>query len=195
MHHPQVVVSLLTISALAAALTLAGGARLEAQTRQFATTPISPTVVGTYLVDHDQLRLLILWRGAAGWFADSGDCRSTMKPTGDSNKKRMFVTLMCGQVALPWSIDFSRNTAMVLQERVNLESESIVLVDGVGTAETAPRIVKRWDIQLTGVQFSYILREAVMSRPELFRELQCDQSVEDAPVQQKLAASCRKLRP
>jgi hypothetical protein len=141
------------------------------------TQVISPVVVASWIAERagsgeEQLQLLILWRGAPGWFLRPGGV------SGNSSGGRYRSTITYGDVRLTLEYDSSKRVAVVHGRTVETADDNVVLVDDVDSP-TGPRIVgtMRLDRRMPGSagQIGLVLRKS----PNIMAFLRCDATIAD----------------
>ncbi|HZR26396.1 MAG TPA: hypothetical protein VFA59_22560, partial [Vicinamibacterales bacterium] len=105
---------------------------------------VSPVAVSTYCGHRDNgdeiLDLLVLWRGAPGWFAKGGSAGGGGGTSGGS----VFQYSQFGDVSVGVDIDRAANRVKIGQELVPLDAVNVVLVDDVGGAGGYHIVGTRW---------------------------------------------------
>ena len=184
---------------------LAGVSALEAQDNvSCGSTIVSATVVSTYCghqVGADEvLELLVLWRGAPGWFQGAGGFGSgssahftagaaTGRVTGTQSHSAWY-----GDIAIGIEISHDVHAVKIGEEVVPLNGVNVVLVDGVdekgnrriaGTRWIEPKLPTTGDLNLLIAQRS----------PEVLEYLRCDIPMppRDPPLPPALEARVCKL--
>jgi hypothetical protein len=160
---------------------------------------VSPTVVATWIVNEvadgkPRLELLVLWRGAPGWFMkEIPEGSSSVQSGGRDARGLVFEELVYGDLRLRVEFDPRELTARLLGRVVAVESDKVVLVDDVG-GEQGPIIAgsRRVDPEFPAspAEIHVILRRS----PELVEFLQCDARVPDSKVQPMFDAMCARVR-
>jgi hypothetical protein len=152
------------------------------------TQVISPVVVASWIAEHagtgpERLQLLVLWRGAPGWFLRPGDV------SGGGSGGRYEATLTYGDVQLMLGWDSARRVATVHGKIIEMAEDNVVLVDDVG-APTGPRVtgMTRVDSKMPGSagQIGMVLRQS----PEIVSFLRCEATSSDGRVQARLEGLC-----
>jgi len=122
------------------ALVMAGQIA-NAQTSS-SSRPLSGTVVGTYVARNGELTLLVLWRGASGWFmrgtggsAGGGGGSAGGRETGS-------VWFTYGDKSFSIDFDYTAGAARLLGQDISLADTNVVLVDNVDSASGA-RVIGR----------------------------------------------------
>ena len=107
-----------------------------------ATQWMSPSVVATWLTQRiddgpEQLELLVLWRGAPGWFLRPGnEVRSENRsPTVQRH------TIVYGEIRLTLDYDHSTRSVVVDGRTLTLDDHNVILVDEVNSS-SGPRVVR-----------------------------------------------------
>ena len=132
LRHPRVV-CLLALLALSSAATADAG------------TPLSPSVLATYLVRSgpsglEHLEVLVLWRGAPNWYASGGGSRSSSLSSGAS----WLSTSRYGNVDMEVQLDLRNRTGTVNGTPIDLRTANVVFIDNVddGSGGTIVRTMR-----------------------------------------------------
>ena len=132
------------------------------------TQPISPSVLATIVTRNQVLELVVLWRGAPGWFLGAGQ---GAKYSGGNGS---FTGLLeYGGLQLDFSYEASRRTARIQAKSVLLpEKANVILVDGVdrGTAQTIAGTASVDSHFESSATFASLLGRS----PEIVSFLRCD---------------------
>jgi hypothetical protein len=180
------------VSAIAGLLAVAIGLQ-SAPTRSSSgdtTTPISPTVVATWVTeragnDPEQLRLLVLWRGTPGWYLGHGGSIG-----GQSSGGRTQETLEYGDIRL--TLDYrARDTVAINGREVRLGTDNVVYVDDVD-APAGARVVRTSRIPSKMPGSAGQIGLAIRDAPDVVAYLQCDARASDAKRQMMIesVAAC-----
>ena len=99
------------------------------------TAPVSPAVLATTMNAMSapgvgMLELLVLWRGAPGWFMRGGGSSSSSSGAAGANETR-FHSISQGGVSLNLRFEPKSRRLWILDEEVTLNDANVVLVDGV----------------------------------------------------------------
>ena len=160
---------------------------------------VSPAVVATSFARHagdapSELQLLVLWRGAPGWFTKPD--REGSKESGSSSSaggapKRASSRIEMAGIVLEVELDVARRHARVGSHEIDLGESNVVLVDGVdekdgfrvaGLLRVDPAFPSSPDLA------------PVLSRSaEVVAFLRCETSLEDPPLDAMLHATCARL--
>ena len=162
---------------------------------------VSSTVVATFC-GHRQganeiLDLLIVWRGAPGWFHNRhfGGGGGGFNQFGAGTKGYVAMHQAYGDVTIRFDADFDANTVTIGEQTVALDRMNTILVDRVDRPDvhqisamrwTAPRLPLGGDVNLILVQRSR----------ELLNDLQCDIPMPTPPSpipQAPVITVCEKL--
>jgi hypothetical protein len=187
------------LAALAAAVLASASAQEQNRTSHtsISSWPISPAVIATFIGHHGPLSitpgqepprtlptdpvtldLLVLWRGAPGWFIQGS--RGHESGGGDSSG-RVSVHVERGGVVLDLTLDTQKRVAQIGKKRVALGDANVVLVDAVdvpdgltvvGTGTVDPRI----EGLPTGVY------DALRGVPDLVPFLRCEAKLPVPPA-------------
>jgi hypothetical protein len=166
--------------------------RFQGPTAQ-TSLPMSPSVLATFIAHGEPLPfspgqpppvpptgpltldLLVLWRGAPGWYLKGGHSAAS---GGGDDKGHVNVQMQRGGVELDLTLDRQKGVAVIAGNEVVLDGANVVLVDGVGVpggltfAGTGSVDPKVEDLK-TGAYA--VLRGA----PDLIPFLRCEVRVED----------------
>ena len=99
------------------------------------TAPVSPSVLATTMNAMSApgvgaLELLVLWRGARGWFMRGGGSSSSSSGAAGASETR-FHSFSQGGVSLNLRFEPKSRRLWILDEEVTLNDANVVLVDGV----------------------------------------------------------------
>jgi hypothetical protein len=150
---------------------------------------MSPVVVATWIAERqeggsEQLQLLVLWRGAVGWFFKGGGLVS-----GGGSAGRYNTTIVYGGVRLTLDFDPSTRVATVQGTTLELGADNVVFVDDVDSPK-GPRVTgtKRVERAMPGSagQIGLVLRTS----PEIMSFLRCDSTPPGARGQAFLEQLC-----
>ena len=162
---------------------------------------VSSTVVATFCGHrqgaNEMLDLLIVWRGAPGWFHNRhfGSGGGGFKQFGAGTRGYVAMHQAYGDVTISFDADFDANTVTIGEQTVALDRMNTILVDKVdrpGVHQisamrwTAPRLPLGGDVNLILVQRSR----------ELLNDLQCDIPMPTPPSpipQAPVITVCEKL--
>jgi len=185
------------------AITTADSRVAHIQTSAGSNRVLSPTTVA-YWQQHDNgdgtgsLDLLVLWRGAPGWFFSGGSSSGGGLHGGFGQWQNTHwmnygdVTLQLDFTSQSQDFDPASTVVTILDRQISLRDTNIVLIDDadsgtpriVGTRFVEPRFAGR-----DGVA-------AIMKRtPELFEFLRCDVTLPDAKQKAMMALICEQMRP
>ena len=160
-----------------------------------ATQVISPVALMTWVTryGHDgihTLDLIVLWRGASGWFIGTSQ-RSSGGGTGDS----FHSTIRYGDVELQLGLQAAKRTAEVQGHKVELGDANVIFVDHVDKAGGA-QVVRTLRID-PAVPLSDNGRprvEEVLRRsPEIVSFLQCQTVLPDGKGQAAIDRICAQV--
>ena len=161
-----------------------------------ATQVISPVALMTWATrfGHDgvhTLDLIVLWRGAPGWFMRGGPQRSSSGGGTESFQS----TARYGDVEVQVTLQTAKRIAEVQGQKVELGDANVILVDGVDTAGAAT-VVRTLRID-PAVPFSQDGRprvEEVLRRsPEIVAFLQCQTAMPDGRGQAMIDLICAQV--
>lgn len=164
---------------------------------------MSPTVVATWIARTEprklpELELLVLWRGAPGWFlrADSSGSSSRISTrSGRTEEDHGLVVshLSLGGIDLNLEFDRRKHLARVDGNEVALEADNVLLVDDVD-GEDGPRIERTLQVDPAFPESPARIEEIVRRSPEVFAYLQCDVRLPDAKARPMIEAICAKMK-
>lgn len=152
-------------------------------------TMISPTVFASWITqrvgnDPEQLQLLVLWRGAPGWYFVPGG-----RIGGSSTASGTHSTIEYGNVRL--TLDYGAGDAVTINGReVHLGTDNVIYVDEVD-APTGGRVLRTSRIPSPMPGSAAQIGLAIRDVPDLVAYLQCDARASDPQRQmmiEKLAA-------
>jgi hypothetical protein len=141
------------------------------------TLPVSPTVLATVASRPQRLELLVLWRGAAGWYLSGARNGATYGERGGSVE----ATITYGGVTLRLSFD-AQNCRVTLQgvTRSLPAGTNVLLVDGAESPH-GPRIAGTLAVPVAGPidPRTRTLAPFLKRSPEMMAFLQCDAATSD----------------
>ena len=175
-----------------------------------ATLPVSATVMATGIyqrnsVGETRLQLLVLWRGAPGWFLkENGGGGGSVFTSGGSVPSGGGVTSQViveqvyqGGVALDLKFDAEQGKAWIHSHEVSLAGGNVIIVDAVDQPDgpLVRRVVHVEPVaDSTGGNRTDVVQPQTFIRrsPELVAYLQCDHQFDDPRpyVHQMLKAMC-----
>jgi hypothetical protein len=168
----------------------------------------SPAVVASWtshenVADGSMTTLLVLWRGAPGWFAKGGRGGSGGGSGAGSGQSGLYAYQYISQGGLTFMLefDYSKGTVRILNEVLSLKDVNVVLVDFVDSGGGAAIVGWRW-IE-PGPPAPPIVPGAapdpvagvIRRSPELFDYLRCDLRVPDAAMNAMVSIVCGLMRP
>ena len=178
---------------MAAVFALWAAALARAEQISTTTGPgsqvISPTVEITVMTEGradgaDELELLVLWRGAAGWFLRPGS--TTAGRT--TSVGRSHLTIQRGDLQLTLEYDRANRVVTIQGKPVTLTRDNVVFVDDVD--RDGPRVVgtRRVPRAMPGSagQIGLVLKQS----REIMSFLRCDAALPDVPERAWLAGLC-----
>jgi hypothetical protein len=160
------------------------------------TQVISPVAVMTWATRHGHdgvhtLDLIVLWRGAPGWFMRGGPRRDS----GGGGTDSFHSTARYGDVEVQVTLQTAKRIAEVQGQRVELGDANVILVDGVDTAGAA-KVVRtlRIDPAVPLSQEGRPRVEEVLRRsPEVLSFLQCETAMPDGKGQAMIDVICARV--
>ena len=159
------------------------------------TQVISPVALMTWATrfGHDgvhTLDLIVLWRGAPGWF--SGTSQSGSSGGGADS---FYATARYGNVEVQVTLQTAKRTAEVQGQKVELGDANVILVDGVDTPGSE-KVVRTLRIdpavpssQDGGARVEEILRRS----PEILSFLRCQTAMPDGKGQAMIDLICAQV--
>jgi len=192
----------LVLSGLAATAVVTGAAQRpparppRAGGTSSATRVISPVAlvswVARYGADGGQtLDLLVLWRGAPGWFATGSGSGTSSGGNSDSYHS----TIRYGGLELQLEFQTQTRTATIQGKRIELRDDNVVLVDEVDSPG-GPSVVRtlRVDPELPRTDNGYPMIEAVLRRsPAIVEFLRCETRLPEQRAQPILDRICDQV--
>jgi hypothetical protein len=203
----------LALAALAAVATVAP----SAQSRGFArggggmstSRFVSPTVVASWsshdnYADGSKTTLLVLWRGAPGWFSKGGRGRAGWSSGGGSGAGGsgsygyQYVTE--GGLTFTLEFDYDKRIVKILNREISLKETNVVLVDFVDSVNGPAIVDYRW--VEPGPPAPPVVPDAasdpiagvIRRSPELLDYLQCDLKVADPLLSAYIPIVCAQMR-
>jgi predicted dehydrogenase len=160
------------------------------------TQVISPVAVMTWVTrrGHDDvhtLDLIVLWRGAPGWFMRAGTHGSSSGGSGDA----FHTTIRYGDVELQLGLQSAKRTAEIQEQKVELGDANVIFVDHVDGAGGAQVVrTQRIDPVLPLSAEGRPRVDAVLRRsPEIISFLRCDTVLPDAKAQATIDRICAQV--
>jgi hypothetical protein len=189
----------LTVVAAAVVVTAAQGPparRPTAGATSSSTRAISPVAlvswVARYGSDGGQaLDLLVIWRGAAGWFATSAGNGVSSGGNNDS----FHSTIRYGGLELQLEFQSKTRVATIQGENIEMRDDNVILVDDVD-AQGGLTIARtlRVDPELPRADNGYPMIELVLRRsPEILEFVRCDMRLPDERAQVLMDQVCRQV--
>lgn len=189
-------------AALAVALTAAGGIAsatpAESGGGGSGSPPVSPAVVATWFASHagdaaPQLDLLILWRGATGWFVkpEGEKKRSGGTISGAGRPERVTARVEMAGVLLEAELDRARRHARIGPHEIDLGESNVVLIDGVDE-EGGFRLAGLLRVD-PAFPSSSDLAPVLARSADVVAFLRCETSIEDPAIDAMLHATCARL--
>jgi hypothetical protein len=191
------ITGLLVTAAVQLPPTPPGGRLPRAGATSSATQVISPVAVMTWLARYESesarvLDLLVLWRGAPGWFARG----SNRVASGGSSTGAFHTTIGYGDLQLELDFDRSARIAQIQRKPVELHDDNVVLVDDVDSPG-GPVIVSTLhiDSDLPQMDSGYPRFDLVLRRsPDIVPFLRCDVRIPDGRGQAIFDALCAQWK-
>jgi|SRR5687767_14806420 len=187
---------------LAATLCSAGETRPGKGGTSGGSRLVSPAVVATWIVRTEpsgvaELKLLVLWRGAPGWFLrtdSSGLSGRILTQSGGGESDGVHVhNLSFGGIPLNLEFDSRKRLARVQGNDVPLESANVILVDDVD-GNDGPQVVRLLRVDPAFPESPARIEAIIRRSPDLFSFLRCDSRVPDSKVQSMLDAVCAQMK-
>jgi hypothetical protein len=184
----------LTVTVCLAALTVGAALAGDEQTSRSTTGPgtqvISPTVEVSVITERqadgaDHLELLVLWRGAAGWFLRPG----SMTAGRGTAAGRSHLTIQRGDLQLTLDYDRATRVVTIQGKPFTLGTDNVVFVDAVdvpGGAKVAGTMRVPRAMPGSAGQIGLVLKES----REIMSFLRCDTALPDVPERAWLGGLC-----
>jgi len=180
-------------------LTTAVHVRAQVRTRGGSTSVavISPAVVASWRTFDNHAgvstSLLVLWRGAPGWFGNA-----IAPSSGNSGPTNQTFTYADREFRIDY--DDSAATATILKRQLSLKDVNVVLVDGVDSAAGATIFASRWvppgppAPPLTPGAIGDPIAGVLLRAPALYEYLRCDLMVSNSTMQMIMPMLCGRMR-
>jgi hypothetical protein len=150
------------------------------------------TWVARYGADGAQtLDLLVLWRGAPGWFAKAGGSGTS----SGGNSESFHSTIRYGGLELQLELQPQTRFATIQGKRIELREDNVVLVDEVD-GPSGPSVVRTLHVDpgLPRTDNGYPMIEAVLRRsPAIVEFLRCDTRVPDERARAVVDRICDRV--
>jgi hypothetical protein len=189
---------MLTVVALATAIATAQGQRPYRSASMSGGSPVvSPAVVATFFTSAEpsgaahQLDLLVLWRGAPGWFMRGGSKGGASSMSGGGGDAGGRIVHQFSEGGLSFSLEFDRQArlAKIQGREIAVGEDNVILVDDVDNPRGFTIVgTRRIDPAFSGSLKD--LRTLFKRSPELVAYLRCDTQVNDARTQQMMDYIC-----
>jgi hypothetical protein len=188
--------------ALAAACAAAVAAPTESGGGDSGSMAVSPAVVATWFAGHagdapSELRLLVLWRGAPGWFAKPGAESEGARQAGSSHASgggrpgHATERLEMAGIVLEVELDIAKRHARVGPHEIDLGESNVVLIDGVDE-ESGFRQAGLLRVD-PAFPSSPDLAPVLARSADLVAFLRCETRLEDPAIDAMLHATCARL--
>jgi len=154
------------------------------------TEVISPTVEISVIADEradgtGELELLVLWRGAAGWFLRPG----SLTAGRSTNEGHSHLTINRGDLHLTLEYDRATRVVTIQGKPLTLGADNVVFVDDVDVRDEA-RVVGTMRVARampgSAGQIGLVLKQS----REIMSFLRCDAKLPDVPERAWLAGLC-----
>lgn len=190
-------------AALAVVLTAAGGIALatpaESGGGESGSPLVSPAVVATYFASHagdaaPELDLLILWRGAPGWFVkphSEGSKQTGSSRSSGGRPERVTARAEMAGVVLEAELDVARRHARVGPHEIDLGESNVVLIDGVDE-EGGFRLAGLLRVD-PAFPSSPDLAPVLARSADVVAFLRCETTLKDPAIDAMLHATCARL--
>ena len=180
------------LGAALAAVVAAVGASAQSQRSDRVTAytrPLSPSVLGTFVIRERQVDLLVLWRDAPGWFLRGDERRATYGgPLGTFR-----ASLSYGGVPLEFEYHRERHAAAVGGRQASLaEGRNVVLVDRVA-GPTAQQTVTMVAADLRSQSDNPPVAEILGRSSEIRAFLACEREAPQRSASPAAAYVCEDL--
>jgi hypothetical protein len=161
-----------------------------------ATRVISPVALVTWVAHYgadgtQTLDLLVLWRGAPGWFAKGAGSGTS----SGGNSESFHSTIRYGGLELQLELQPQTRFATIQGKPIELQDDNVVLVDEVGSPG-GPFVARtlRVDPELPRTDNGYPMIETVLRRsPAIVEFLRCDTRVPDGRAQAVVDRICDQV--
>jgi len=167
----------------------------------------SPAVVTSWMshesaADGTTTTLLVLWRGAPGWFSRGGGGGSGAGSGGGFVGRGSYAYQSFSEGGLTFTLEFDheRHTATLLNEEFSLKDTNVVLVDfvdGPGPAVVGSRWIEPGPPAPPAVPGAAPdpIAGVIRRSPELFDYLRCDLGMPDTAMSAMITMVCGLMRP
>jgi hypothetical protein len=151
---------------------------------------VSPTVVATTIVQIldgvASLKLMVLWRGATGWFVQNGSRRGS---GSGGSQGTTTVRTSFGSIDLHAELVDGPRAVRIQGKPVTLNPSdaNVVLVDGIGGADLKVSTLKIDPAMTPDRQVELLLKKS----PQIVAFLQCDQKLPGSVIAQVVERSCQ----
>jgi hypothetical protein len=161
-----------------------------------STEPVSPVAWATWLVrgespESRQLEVIVIWRGAPGWFA-----RGTGQRSSSSSSARGHVTtLTFGDVTLEFELEYATRTAVIQGAKVEIGDANLILVDGVDEPGGG-RVAEMRRIDTAPLEWNSgrpVLTTVLRRHADLVAFLRCDAPMPGGRAQASVDILCARL--
>ncbi|HEY2796915.1 MAG TPA: hypothetical protein VGK26_03420 [Thermoanaerobaculia bacterium] len=178
--------------AVAAAAPESGGG-------ESGSPPVSAGVVATWFASHagdaaPELDLLILWRGAPGWFLKphtGGKKETGSMSSSHGRPERVTARAEMAGVVLEAELDVARRHARVGPHEIDLGESNVVLIDGVDE-ERGFRLAGLLKVD-RAFPSSPDVAPVLARSAEVVAFLRCETAVEDPSIDAMLHATCDRI--
>ncbi len=173
---------LFVVTVVLLALTVASGDVRAQQSRTTPITPlqsggatsvISPVVVAQWFTNRktgvEELELLVLWRGAPGWFLQPGGAGGSFSGTGTQN----YTWIKYGSVSLSLDFDAAKRIVTIQGKELVLAGNNVLFVDDVDTP-SGPRVAGAIAVSRSMPGSSGQIAPVLRSSPRIMSYLQCE---------------------
>jgi hypothetical protein len=164
---------------------------------------VSPSVVASWRThdhygDGSSTTLLVLWRGAPGWFAVRPGSGGGAHGGGGGGSYQYFYY---GTRAFTLGFDDDKQIVTILNQEISLKTANVILVDFVDSAAGPTIVGHRWiepgppAPPLVEGAMPDPIAGVVRRSPELYEYLRCDISVDDPLMKAIIPIVCGAMRP
>jgi hypothetical protein len=174
----------------------------------------SPAVVASWsshenYADGSSTTLLVLWRGAPGWFSKDGRGGGSGGGGGGAASgaglggSSAYEYVSRGGLTFMMEFDYAKKIVKILDQEISLEETNVVLVDFVDSPGGPQIVGRRWidaappqQPAPTPAPTSVDPIAAVVKRaPELFEYLRCDVPLSDPLMKTLMPIICGQMHP
>jgi hypothetical protein len=160
---------------------------------------LSPTVVATWISHQDesgtsQLDLLVLWRGAPGWFmqGEGGGAGGGVGSLGANGASVFTSRIRYGYVDVALVFDSLARNVQVNGREIALGDANVILLDGVDAA-LGPQVFGTHRVEPTIPEGERRIEMVLRRSTELLDYLRCDVRLPDPNAQEQMEFLCAQV--